>query len=364
MATSSPDKIQTIPTKKLRFDPENPRFYRMSSHATDAQVVDEMLEDERVQDIMLSIGQKGYFPGEPLLVTGPHSDGSYLVIEGNRRLTATKLLNGELAPSSRRAKSIDTIKQEVVVAAPFELPCLVYSERKDILRYLGYRHITGIKEWDSLSKAKYLAQLRDEFYETQPAPEQFKSLAKDIGSRSDYVSQLLTALNLYIIAEDNKFFGLPVDANSIEFSYITTALNYKNICEWLGLENKADTVMPNLNVDRLRKLFAWMFSKDSNGHTVLGETRNLSEMAEIVASSDAEKILDETGRRDEAYLYTDGPLAALTRAIDDAQVKLSVVWKMFSQPTLVLEAEHLDKADVLFNLSKDIRNHVRNKIEE
>lgn len=364
MAKSAPDKIETIPTSLLRFDPENPRFYRMTSHATDAQVVDEMLEDERVQDIMLSIGQKGYFPGEPLLVTGPNADGTYLVIEGNRRLTATKLLNGELAPSSRREKSIETIRGEVVVTPPLELPCLIYKERRDILRYLGYRHITGIKEWDSLSKAKYLAQLRDEFYDELSTPEQFKSLAKDIGSRTDYVSQLLTALNLYIVAEQNKFFGLPIDANSIEFSYITTALNYKKICEWLGLENKADTAMANLNEDRLRKLFAWMFSKDSGGHTVLGETRNLSEMAEIVASPDAEAILDDTGRRDEAYLYTDGPLAALTRAIDDAQAKLNVVWKMFSQPTLVLEAEHLEKSEVLFSLTKDIRNHVRNKVEE
>lgn len=364
MAKSSPDKIQTIPTEKLKFDPENPRFYRMSSHATDAEVVDEMLEDERVQDIMLSIGQKGYFPGEPLLVTGPDTDGFYLVIEGNRRLTATKLLNGQLAPSSRREKSIETIKAEVVVAPPFDLPCLVYSDRKDILRYLGYRHITGIKEWDSLSKAKYLAQLRDEFYNGLNSVDQFKSLAKDIGSRSDYVSQLLTALNLYAVAERERFFGLPIDANSIEFSYITTALNYKNICVWLGLENKADTEMADLNVERLRKLFAWMFSKDTNGYTVLGETRNLSEMADIVASADAEKVLDETGRRDEAYLYTDGPLAALTRAIDDAQAKLNVVWKMFSKPTLVLSPEHLDKADTLFNLSKDIRNHVRNKVEE
>lgn len=364
MAKSSPDKIQTIPTSKLKFDPENPRFYRMSSHASDAEVVDEMLEDERVQDIMLSIGQKGYFPGEPLLVTGPDPSGFYLVIEGNRRLTATKLLNGELASSPRRSKSIDTIRSEVVVQPPVELPCLVYTERKEILRYLGYRHITGIKEWDSLSKAKYLAQLRDEFYSELGLVEQFKSLAKDIGSRSDYVSQLLTALNLYGAAEDEKFFGLPIDANSIEFSYITTALNYKNICVWLGLESKADTIMAGLNRDRLRKLFAWMFSKDSNGHTVLGETRNLSEMADIVASQDAESVLDETGRRDEAYLYTDGPLAALTRAIDDAQSKLNVVWKMFSKPTLVLGAEHLDKAETLFSLSKDIRNHVRNKVEE
>lgn len=361
---TKPKEVITIATKLLGFDPENPRFYRLSQQTSDAAVVEEMLDDESVQDIMLSIGQKGYFPGEPLLVVGPAPDGTYIVVEGNRRLTATKLLNGELAPPARRAKSVGTIRSEAIVPAPVELPCLIYTERKEVLRYLGYRHITGIKEWDSLSKAKYLYQLKAEFYADQPQSMQFKSLAKDIGSRPDYVSQLLTALNLYTFAEEKKFFNLAVNAESVEFSYITTALNYRNICDWLGLEGKGDAEMPGLHVDKLRKLFSWMFVKDSSGYTVLGETRNLSEIAEIVANADAEQILDDTGRRSEAYLYTDGPLEALSRAIDDAQSKLNVVWKIFSTPNLVLTLEHLEKAEILANLTRDIRGHVRNKLED
>ncbi|WDM88200.1 ParB N-terminal domain-containing protein [Pseudomonas asiatica] len=360
----TPQKVHTIATSLLRFDPENPRFYRLSKKTNDAAVVEEMLDDESVQDIMLSIGQKGYFPGEPLLVVGPAADGTYIVVEGNRRLTATKLLNGELSPPARRAKSVGTIRSEAIVPAPLELPCLVYTERKLVLRYLGYRHITGIKEWDSLSKAKYLYQLKEEFYSDQPQNIQFRSLAKDIGSRPDYVSQLLTALNLYTYAEEEKFFNLSVNADAVEFSYITTALNYRNICQWLGLDGKSDAEMPGLKADKLKKLFSWMFVRDASGYTALGETRNLSEIAEIVANSDAEKILDETGRRSEAYLYTDGPLEALSRAIDEAQSKLNVVWKIFSTPNLILTSEHLEKAEILANLTRDIRGHVRNKLED
>ncbi len=51
---------------------------------------------------MLSIGQQGYFPGEPLLAV--KSNGNYIVVEGNRRLAAVKLLNGDLLPPKENLK--------------------------------------------------------------------------------------------------------------------------------------------------------------------------------------------------------------------------------------------------------------------
>ena len=103
---------------------------------------------------MRSIGQKGYFEGEPLLLI--EENDSYVVVEGNRRLAAVKLLNQQIPPPSRRSNSVAQIRDEAVEPAPVELPCILYSSRRDVMRYLGYRHITGIREWDALSKAKYL----------------------------------------------------------------------------------------------------------------------------------------------------------------------------------------------------------------
>lgn len=358
---SNVPQVTRIPTSDLSFDPKNPRFYRLNENYSVDAVIEEMLDDESVQDLMLSIGQKGYFEGEPLLVT--HEAGQRIVVEGNRRLAAVKLLNGELQPPSRRRASVRQLLTDVVVPAPTELPCIEYSSRRDIMRYLGYRHITGIKEWDSLSKAKYLSDIREEFYHDQAQSEQMKSLARDIGSRSDYVAQLLTALRLYIHAEDDQFFQLPITANDVEFSYLTTALNYRKITDWLGLSHRTDIDMPGLKVDNLKRAFAWMFSKDQQGRTIIGESRNLDKLADIVASADAVTELDRTGKLADAYLYSEGPQTALERALEQATERVAVAWNMLPK-TSPLTQRHLSLADTLFENTKSIRNTIRERLEE
>jgi ParB-like nuclease family protein len=350
-----------IDTSQIDFDPENPRFFRLNDAHSVAAVIEEMLDDESVQDLMLSIGQKGYFEGEPLLVT--NENGRYTVIEGNRRLAAVKLLNGEVLPPSRRKNSVAAIQSEVVVEPPKILPCLIYENRRDVLRYLGYRHITGIKEWDSLSKAKYLDQLREEFYADLDEIAQMRSLSKDIGSRPDYVAQLLTALRLYIRAENEKFFGLPIEAKDIEFSLITTALSYSDITNWLGLESRKDISMPSLKEHNLKRAFSWMFAKDQQGNTILGESRKLKDLAAVVQSNAAIEVLEETGRLSEAYLFTGGPQMALENALEQVIKDARVVWNMLPK-TKPLTNGHLEKSEGLFDEIRSIRNFIREKLED
>ena len=359
---TTPQKIKFISTSELHFDPENPRFYRLNDPSSVEAVIGEMFDDEGVQELMLSIGQKGYFEGEPLLIAADKNE-KWIVVEGNRRLAATKLLNEEIIPPKRRSANVKLIREEAQYTPPSELPCIVYPTRREVLRYLGYRHITGIKQWDSLSKAKYLAQLRDEFYPDLEKPKQLKALANDIGSKPDYVGKLLTALSLYQRAENTRFFGLLLRAEDIEFSYLTTALNYTPICAWLGLESPADIEMPNLKADNLKSAFAWMFAKDQQGRTILGESRNLKELACIVESGDAIQVLKDTGRLSEAFLYTDGPQAALQTAMEQADERIRVIWNMLPK-TRPFSKAHADKAEALFDRIRDVRNYIREKQDE
>lgn len=362
--TTNDRKVSFIKTKDLRFDPKNPRFYRLNDASKDSEVIEEMLDEEGVQDLMLSIGQKGYFEGEPLIVVSKTGAAPFIVVEGNRRLAAVKLLNQQLLPPKRRSTSIKQIRDEAEAQNfPVELPCLIYSDRKEVLRYLGYRHITGIKEWDSLSKAKYLSELREEFYKNLDLPKQMKALANDIGSRSDYVSQLLTALSLYITASEKKFFNLPIREEDIEFSYITTALNYSSICVWLGLDSKGDVEMEGLKAENLKKAFSWFFAKDQDGFTVIGETRQLAEFASIVKSRDAIKVLERSKKLEEAYLYTDGPQKALETVLEQAVERVSTAWRMIPEITSLSKA-HLSLVQTLFDESKQLRATVSNRYED
>lgn len=359
--TNRAPQVRRFRTRDLAFDPQNPRFYRLNQAASDQEVIEEMLDDEGVQDLMASIGQKGYFEGEPLLVT--REGDQLIVVEGNRRLAAVRLLNREFEPPSRRRAGVEILRNEAVVAPPFELPCIEYPTRRDVMRYLGYRHITGIKEWDALSKARYLAGIRLEFYPNLANDEQLKSLARDIGSRSDYVGQLLTALGLYITAENEGFFKLPMSAKDVEFSYLTTALNYKRITDWLGLEGRTDIQMPGLKTENLERAFAWMFPKDRQGRTIIGESRNLSQLAEIVGNEAAESVLERTGRLSEAYLYSEGPQQALINALAAAQERVHTAWNMLPN-TSPLTQEHMSLAEKLSDDARSIRNYLREKLED
>src|SRR5690606_34699276 len=99
--------------------------------------------DASLIELMLAIGKNDFFPGEQLLVVET-KDNNYKVIEGNRRLSAVKLLNKPDLVSVQKTKIQQVIKEAEFF--PKEIPCLIFDKEEDIHNYLGYRHITGIKE--------------------------------------------------------------------------------------------------------------------------------------------------------------------------------------------------------------------------
>src|SRR5687767_14689436 len=99
-----PKTIEYVDVGNLRFDPLNPRFPKGLNGKVEAEVFSWMLRDATIIELMGSIGELGYFPGEPLLVAKTNKKGVFEVVEGNRRLTAVKLLREpELAPVRKKA---------------------------------------------------------------------------------------------------------------------------------------------------------------------------------------------------------------------------------------------------------------------
>lgn len=290
LGEQEPREIRFITVSNLTFDPENPRLPSRVDGRDEDAVIQWMLEDATLIELMLSIGEHGYFPGEPVLVTRPR-DESYVVVEGNRRLAAIKLLlNPELAKTRKKA-----VLESASAAShkPDELPVVVYDVRDEILDYLGYRHITGIKQWSPLAKARYLAQLYSQQTEENPQ-EKFRILARRIGSRSDYVARLLAGLALFRRIAESNFFGIEeLDEESLEFSILTTAINYSNIAKYLGLRSGRDPSLKGLQKNKLKMLTKWMFEKDEQGNTKLGESRNLKDLSAVVSSNDALKSFQE-----------------------------------------------------------------------
>lgn len=331
MAATPKGKRETISLDLLKFDPKNPRFARYfgDHEQPEEEIVDRMIRRENILELMGSISEQGYFDGEQLLVT-PDSDGRYIVVEGNRRLSALKLLNGDIVAKKNKA-SIDEVIREAK-HTPSKVPCLIFKERKDILRYLGYRHITGAKRWDPLSKAMYVKELRDTFYNDLSIHEQCRLIAKEIGSRSDYVAQILTSLKILNVAQDENYFGLASLKNDdIDFGVLTTSISYKGITDYLGLENRLDVEAEGLNKDSLKNLMSWMFVQDQLGETILGESRNLRKLAAITAKGgDAIEVLNKEKDIDFAFMHTEGPSQVLKDLLETALKSIDQAFDIIS----------------------------------
>jgi hypothetical protein len=277
-----------------------------------------MLEDASLIELMGSIGEQDYFPGEPLLTV--RDNGAFKVVEGNRRLAAVILLaDPGRAPTRKNAVRLTA---ETSKHRPQRLPVLNFDARNEILDYLGYRHVTGIKEWDPLAKARYVRQLLERTTE-QGEEVDLAQIARKIGSRRDYVERLLAGLRVHEHVADRNFYGLEgVDEEAIDFSVLTTALSYEAISSFVGLEYGGD-VESELDDDHLQDLVDWSYRVRPTGATVLGESRNLRKLAEVVRTKPAVDAL-RAGATLEAAAELSGEAVVIFRdAIRGAQGNLA-----------------------------------------
>ncbi|OYY95292.1 MAG: hypothetical protein B7Y41_01940 [Hydrogenophilales bacterium 28-61-23] len=355
--------VKLIASDLLDFDPENPRFPRTVNEGPIDKLIERMAREERIIELMESIGQQGYFPGEPLVAV--KNGERYIVAEGNRRLAAIKLLNGQL-PIPPRLKSLQDAKEQAK-EHPSSIPCLVFDEHAEVLHYLGYRHITGVKAWKPLAKARYLNRLRQQpMYSLLSQDELLVALAREIGSKPYYVGQMLTSLAVLEYASDRDFFGIQrIDPERLDFTVLSTALSYENIWEFVGLANRKDIDAPALLEKEAGELFTWLYAQreDNDNKPVVRESRELDKLAKVVASPDALAELREGQDLDSAFRLTAGPSEALDQALNDANKALQEVFKLLGK-YLHPSISHQSAADDVADLARSIRNLIRDRRED
>lgn len=281
--------FKEVDYKEIILDDKNPRLPKSYHGKSQAEILEFMLKDGSLIELMLAIATKGYFPGEQLLVV-PIDEGGYKVIEGNRRLSAVKLLNEPNLVKST-PKLTQVLDETEELAKPQKIPCLIFKQAKEIHDYLGYRHITGIKEWKLLQKASYLYGLYDENYSEDSMDYASGELAKTIGSNRSYVKRLLVGYKLYLIIEENDFFKIPeLDEGSFHFNYIADSLNRENIRHFLGVNLNSVNPLEDFELNNLEKLITWFFRKvfpKPEGYT----SRHTKLIANSSSLSDLDTIL-------------------------------------------------------------------------
>jgi hypothetical protein len=349
----APAKSVFLAVRCLDFDRNNPRFTQRIAQGPVDELLQRFVRDERLLEIVESIGNHGFFPGEPLLVVSSGKE-RYRVVEGNRRLAALKLLTRELNPPIGRTSIEEAV--EAASVRPEKVACLEFDDEDEILRYLGFRHITGIKAWSALQKARYADRMYQQ-YKSMPESEGLRLLARETGSRRDTVGQMLTALRLYDRAEERNFFGLTIEPEQIEFSVLGTALSYSALTEFLGLASRNDLKIKGLNESALEELFDWLFVVAGRAKSVVGDSRNLRKLAAVVSSKTAIKELRKTGNLDQAYELSSGPEEALAVTMRAALNRLETAHSLVPKVPNIGE-EHEELAEGLAETAAAVQDSI------
>jgi hypothetical protein len=299
-------QIKNIPITDLKLDLYNPRLPKSKQGKDARSVIEFMLLEAATLELMEAIGENDFFAGELLLVVPDETEKEkYVVIEGNRRLAAVLLLKN---PELTTVKKVST--KEIADSAKFKpqiLPCLEFGNRNEILKYLGFIHITGKKSWRLLEKARYLYELQhNESFKDLPFLNASKEIAKVIGSSPAYVKRLLISFELYKKVEDEAFYQIDgLNDTSFFLNYYTDSLNKDNIRSFINIDINSETPLENLNIDNLKKITDWWFKKSEGHSRVLGDSEGLKLLNAVIGNAVALTAFEKGATIYEAYELTD-----------------------------------------------------------
>ena len=276
--------LPRVKVSDLDFDLKNPRLsgYDIDASATDADIIGLLWDAMDVRELVLSIQASGFFPHEPIIVA--REDGKNVVIEGNRRLAAVRLL---LQPElSRELKiNVPTIIEDAKDALR-ELPC-VEDTRENAWRYLGFKHVNGPAKWTSYGKSQYIADV----HRTFGVP--LEGIARQIGDTHKTVQRLFRGLMVIEQAERIRAFDREDRYHRhFSFSHLYTGIGYDGISSFIGLSpetEESEDPVPIGKKAELRDLCIWLYGskRDDRRPVIRSQNPDLRQLDAVVANREA-----------------------------------------------------------------------------
>jgi hypothetical protein len=269
---SIPKAAVDIPIEQLLLDPENPRLvdHGVEEGASQATLVKSLWQMMDAQEVALSIAHNGFFRHEPLLVEAQGT--KYVVLEGNRRLAAVRILLDDDLRKRLKATDLPDIDEidSTRRGSLATLPCVV-TTRRDVWQYLGFKHVNGPASWGSYAKAQYLAQIHDEY----DVP--LDDIAEQIGDMHSTAERMYRGLTVIQQAEDAGVFSRANSFKKFGFSHIYTGLDKPGIQRFLGITDKKRSErrpVPASKIKNLGELCLWLYGDKARDIPPLMKSQN------------------------------------------------------------------------------------------
>ena len=261
----------------LYFDSQNARIDFVGTINEQDEILKVLWRDFAVDEIALSIAANGFFEYEPLFAAREHN--RLVVIEGNRRLAAVKLLRD--ADLRKKVGATDLPRLKIADVRGIDALPVIICSRDAVWQHLGFKHINGPQAWGSEAKAKYVAWVHGKLGIS------LDTIASTIGDTNLTVQRLYRAHAILEQAEQAQVWKRD-DRSKIHFafSHLSTGLNYSGIQAFLGIKGESGAV-PKNRIDKLGELLVWLYGSKSQ------------DLAPVVRSQNPDlRLLDEALKND------------------------------------------------------------------
>ncbi len=292
---STTPTIETAKLDELLLDATNPRLGR---HEVDKGLSQDdvlrLMRDWSLEELAVSFLESGFWPHEALIAvreTVQKTKNALVVVEGNRRLAALKLID-----QTRKGEETSTKWQELVKPYPQsafarlkDIPYILQPNRQSVRSFLGFRHVTGIKEWHPAEKAEFIAQLIEDEKLT------YEQVRKRIGSKAPTVRQNYISYRLLLQMEEATD---RIDVAKVEerFSVLYLSLRTNGVQKYLQIDIEADPKsakkpVPRDHLEQLANFAKWLFGTGKID-PIIADSRQVDDFGKVLESKAAVQYLE------------------------------------------------------------------------
>jgi hypothetical protein len=307
--------IKPVKVADLLFDPLNPRLPE-DVEKTQKAMFRFIVREIGVADLLDSIGSSGVIAGDPIICrlaledeVGNQEKASeasktplverYFVIEGNRRLAALKILNGEKLEDGEEEFVIPQMSAEEKKSI-IEVNVELGWDSEKLEAYLGYKHVTSSREWTPEAKARFVVVHCSGNY----SPENLDKFAKRLGTKVPILRRWLVAYLTLKEAEAKGLFS-PTQAYAKRyFGSFYTLLGSQEVQNLLGLSSHLiENPVPQEKLDNLKDFIDWTIGTKKSPPII--NSRSQKKLDAVLASPSALRHFRAKKNLDSSLLYTE-----------------------------------------------------------
>jgi hypothetical protein len=224
-------RLGSLSPLDIALDRQNPRI-SVEESDNESDIIKKLVQHEEIVDLARKIAKAGLLPGERVIVT--KEGNQFIVLEGNRRICACKLLlSPELVPTEYK-KQFPKLSTASEIERIQRIPVDVAPDRRSAEHILTLRHTEpGIRKWKPVARMRRVKRLLDEGFTVD-------EIAAEYNATPSNIRKTIREYRLLRLAEELK--GLTAserkDLNDpdLKTNPYTRFFELAGVKEFLGLE--------------------------------------------------------------------------------------------------------------------------------